>query len=737
MVNEQTPVEGSAEESEPRQHWGDLVARIEAAQQAYYGEDAPTISDAEYDRLMIELQELEEANPALRTPESPTQRVGAPQKITDFAPVEHIERLLSLDDVFTIDDLEAWMARAGAEAPERTRYLCELKIDGLAIDLVYRRGRLVSGATRGDGRVGEDVTGNVRTISAIPRRLSGDDIPDLLEVRGEVFFPVTDFEDLNAHLVEVGKPPFANPRNAAAGSLRQKDPRITADRPLSMICHGLGRVEGYQFPSQGKAYDKLAEWGLPVSPYYKLVGTRAAVLSFVRHWGEHRDEASHQIDGVVVKMDDMSVQRALGATSRAPRWAVAYKYPPEEVNTRLLDIQVNVGRTGRVTPFGVMEPVTVAGSTVEMATLHNASEVKRKGVLIGDTVVLRKAGDVIPEILGPVVALRDGTEREFVMPDSCPSCGTTLAYEKEGDKDLRCPNSRSCPSQQRERVAALAGRGALDIEALGWEAAIALTDPEYSRPAPEDAEGEMPEPQTPVLSSEAGLFELTADDVSDVKVWRRRKVKGEPGPWQQELYFWTKPTAKKPSVPSANTKKMFDELTKARSQPLWRVLVALSIRHVGPTAARALAARFGSVQAIRDASVDDLAETDGVGRVIAESVLDWFTVDWHREIVERWEAAGVRMADDASEAPQQVLEGLTVVVTGSLEGFTRDEAKEAILARGGKAAGSVSKKTDYVVVGANAGSKETKARDLGRPILDEAGFRHLLDNGPQRVPTVG
>lgn len=737
MVNEQTPVEGSAEDTQLAQRWSSLVDRIEAAQQAYYGEDAPTISDAEYDQLMIDLQKLEDAHPRLRTPESPTQRVGAPQKITDFAPVEHIERLLSLDDVFAIDDLEAWMDRASSEAPEKTRYLCELKIDGLAIDLVYRKGRLVSGATRGDGRVGEDVTGNVRTISAVPQRLRGEDVPDLLEVRGEVFFPVADFEDLNAHLVEVGKPPFANPRNAAAGSLRQKDPRITADRPLSMICHGLGRVEGYQFPSQGNAYDKLAEWGLPVSPYYKLVGTRSEVLKFVHHWGEHRDEASHQIDGVVVKMDDMSVQRALGATSRAPRWAVAFKYPPEEVNTRLLDIQVNVGRTGRVTPFGVMEPVTVAGSTVEMATLHNASEVQRKGVLIGDTVVLRKAGDVIPEILGPVVALRDGSEREFQMPTRCPSCGTVLAYEKEGDKDLRCPNARDCPSQQRERVFALAGRGALDIEALGWEAAIALTDPEYSRPDPGDVKGELPEPQAPVLSSEAGLFELSADDLKDVQVWRRRKVKGQPGPWQRELYFWTRPTAKKPSVPSATTKKMFDELDKARSQPLWRVLVALSIRHVGPTAARALAARFGSVEAIRNASADDLAETDGVGRVIAESVLDWFTVDWHREIVERWAGAGVRMADDADEALATTLEGLTVVVTGSLEGFSRDEAKEAILARGGKAAGSVSKKTDYVVVGANAGSKETKARDLGRPILDEAGFRYLLDNGPQGVPTVG
>ncbi len=742
MANEDTPVEASTSEADLRHAWTELAERILAAQEAYYGADAPTISDAEYDHLMRDLQKLEADHPQLRTPDSPTQRVGASQKVTDFAPVTHLERLLSLDNVFTLEELTEWIARAraGAEAAgisEPCQLLCELKIDGLALDLVYRNGHLDSGATRGDGRVGEDVTGNVRTIGAIPQQLTGADVPELLEVRGEVFFPVADFADLNAHLVEIGKPPFANPRNAAAGSLRQKDPRITADRPLSMICHGLGRVEGYDFPSQGHSYQKLAEWGLPVSPYYQLLDTPDQVLDYVQHWGEHRDEAAHQIDGIVVKMDDVQVQRALGATSRAPRWAIAFKYPPEEVNTRLLDIRVNVGRTGRVTPYGVMEPVTVAGSTVEMATLHNAFEVKRKGVLIGDTVVLRKAGDVIPEILGPVVELRDGTEKEFVMPVECPSCGAPLGYEKEGDKDLRCPNAKGCPSQLRERVFALASRSGLDIEALGWEAAIALTDPENARPDPDLVAGEMPEPATPVLASEAGLFDLTAEDLRDVQVWRQPKIKGEPGPWVREPYFWTRPTARKPSVPTATTRKMFDELAKARRQPLWRVLVALSIRHVGPTAARALAARFTSMDAIRSASVEELAQTEGVGAVIAESVVDWFGIDWHQEIVTRWAAAGVRMADDVSELPTPTLEGLTVVVTGSLEGFSRDEAKEAITSRGGKAAGSVSKKTDYVVVGANAGSKETRARELGRPILDEAGFRYLLDNGPQGVPTVG
>lgn len=739
MVDESThgdELEASRAEAEVRHRWTGIVEQVLAAQDAYYAADAPTISDAEYDRLMRSLLELEEAHPELRSPDSPTQKVGAPQRVTDFAPVEHLERMLSLDNVFTRDELSEWMSRVTTAIGSIPTFLCELKIDGLAVDLVYRDGTLVQAATRGDGRVGEDVTGNVRTIQAIPQRLRGRNVPSLLEVRGEVFFPVDDFADLNASLVEAGKNPFANPRNAAAGSLRQKDPAVTASRPLSMIVHGIGAVEGHEFPSQGHAYGELAAWGLPVSPYLSIVTSAEQVQDYVAHWGEHRDDASHQIDGVVVKVDEIATQRLLGATSRAPRWAIAYKYPPEEVNTRLLDIRVNVGRTGRVTPYGVMEPVLVAGSTVEMATLHNASEVRRKGVLIGDTVVLRKAGDVIPEILGPVAELRDGTEREFVMPDHCPSCGAELAYEKEGDKDLRCPNSRTCPSQLRERVFGLASRGALDIEALGWEAAIALTDPENSRPAPEDCHGEMPEPQTPVLTSEAGLFDLQPEDLRDVKVWRRRRIKGEPGPWQLEPYFFTRATANRASAPTATTRKMFEELAKARNQPLWRVLVALSIRHVGPTAARALAGRFGSVDAIRAATVEELAEVDGVGQVIAESVVQWFEVDWHREIIERWSAAGVRMADDRSEAPEQTLEGLTVVVTGSLEGFTRDEAKEAIVSRGGKAAGSVSGRTDYVVVGANAGSKETRARELGRPILDEDGFRYLLDNGPQGVPTI-
>lgn len=733
-MNDETPIEASTDEAGLRHRWTGLVDVILAAQEAYYGSDSPTISDARYDELLRELERLEDEHPQLRTPDSPTQRVGAPQKVSEFAPVTHLERMLSLDNVFTLDELSDWMARTVAAADGPVQFLCELKIDGLALDLVYRQGRLVSGATRGDGRVGEDVTGNVRTIKAIPQRLRGADVPALLEVRGEVFFPVADFDDLNASLVEAGRNPFANPRNAAAGSLRQKDPTVTASRPLSMIVHGLGRVEGHEFPSQGHAYEQLERWGLPVSPYRRIVATGQEVLDFVAHWGEHRHEATHQIDGIVVKVDDVATQTRLGATSRAPRWAIAYKYPPEEVNTTLLDIRVNVGRTGRVTPYAVMEPVVVAGSTVEMATLHNAFEVRRKGVLIGDTVVLRKAGDVIPEIVGPVVELRDGTERPFVMPTRCPACGTELAYEKEGDKDLRCPNARGCPSQLRERVFALASRGALDIETLGWEAAIALTDPEDSRPTEGEVDGVLPPRQTPVLSSEAGLFDLTVEDLRQVRVWRRRRTKEGPGPWQLEPFFFTK--AAEP-VPTATTVKLLEELGKARTQPLWRVLVALSIRHVGPTAARALATRFGSIDAIRAADIEELAGTDGVGLVIAESIVEWFRVDWHDDIVRRWASAGVRMADEAVASSDRTLEGLTVVVTGSLEEFSRDEAKEAIVARGGKAAGSVSRRTDYVVVGANAGSKETKARELGRPILDEAGFRYLLEHGPHGVPTIG
>ncbi len=708
----ETPIDPAAEQpsdvvpDDVRHEWETLAEEARGHQFAYHVRDAPTISDGKYDTMMRRLNALEDEHPSLRTPDSPTQQVGGAIFSTDFTAVDHLERMLSLDNAFSTEEMLEWNARVTRDAGgAELHYLCELKIDGLAVNLLYEKGRLTRALTRGDGRTGEDVTLNVRTVRGIPTELAPSPtypLPDLVEVRGEVYFPIEAFGELNAQLVEAGKPPYANPRNTAAGSLRQKDPRVTASRELRMLVHGLGKREGFTLTRQSEAYAALEAWGLPVSTHFRVVDSIDEVNAFIAHTGEHRHDVEHEIDGVVVKIDEISVQRRLGSTSRAPRWAIAFKYPPEEVNTTLLDIQVNVGRTGRVTPFGVMAPVVVAGSTVERATLHNATEVVRKGVLIGDTVVLRKAGDVIPEILGPVVDLRDGTEREFVMPTHCPACGTLLAPEKEGDKDIRCPNSRSCPAQLRERLSSLAGRGAFDIEALGYEGAVALLD-------------------SGVLADESTLFGLTAADIARVPLYTRAAKKTDPDDAVVDG-----------RVLSANGQKLVDNLGQAKQKPLWRVLVALSIRHVGPTAARALAQHLGSMQRIREASVDELAGVEGVGSVIAESVRDWFDKpgnEWHVDIVERWAADGVRMVDKRDETVEQTLAGLTVVVTGSLDGFSRDETKEAILARGGKASGSVSKKTDYVVVGENAGTKEDKARELGLTILDEAGFRLLLETG--------
>ncbi|WGW12979.1 NAD-dependent DNA ligase LigA [Saxibacter everestensis] len=713
---------------EVRQTAQRLAEQITQHREAYYQRAAPTISDSEFDELMQKLEALEDQYPALRTPDSPTQNVGGAVDQSTFAAVNHLERMLSLDNAFSLDELAAWNDRVTRELGDAKRdYLCELKIDGLAVNLLYENGVLTRAATRGDGRTGEDITANVKTISDIPHRLTGEGYPSQVEIRGEVFFPIEAFGELNAGLVEQGKPPFANPRNAAAGSLRQKNPAITASRPLHMLVHGIAAWEGQPgqppLDRQSHAYELLAEWGLPISEYYKVVDSLKDVDAFIEYYGEHRHDVSHEIDGVVVKVDELSQQRRLGTTSRAPRWAIAFKYPPEEVTTKLIDIQVNVGRTGRVTPFAVMEPVRVAGSTVEMATLHNGYEVKRKGVLIGDTVVLRKAGDVIPEVLGPVVDLRDGAEREFVMPTHCPSCGTELREAKAGDKDIRCPNARSCPSQLRERLFYAASRAAFDIEALGWEAAIALTSPA--------------EPETPPLETEAGLFDLKIEDLADVKIEREVRKKGVlTGEKELVPYFYSRGTDKKPSAPNANTRKFFQELQKAKEQPLWRVLVALSIRHVGPTAARALAEEFASLEDIRDADQERLSAVDGVGPTIAAAVVEWFTVDWHREIVERWAAAGVRMVDERDASIPRHLEGLSIVVTGTLPTYSRDDAKEAIVSRGGKAAGSVSKNTSFVVVGDSPGSKYDKAIELGIPVLNEDGFRVLLDDGPEAANAV-
>ena len=697
-----------------------LTERIEELRAAYY-QDSLLVSDAEYDELVHRLEDLEAKFPELVTDSSPTQTVGGVVDTSTFDPVEHIGPMYSLDNVFDYDELRAWYERVRSATSVKSKFLCELKIDGLAVNLLYRNGELVRAATRGDGRIGEDITANVRTISDIPHHLDTEHPPAEVEIRGEVFFPVEDFAELNASLVAEGKAPFANPRNSAAGSLRQKDPAVTARRPLHMLVHGIAvwtaADDSHPEPAhQSEVYEQFRSWGLPISDYFKVLDTVDEIEDFISYYGEHRHDVTHEIDGIVIKIDDIAVQETLGYTSRAPRWATAFKYPPEEVTTKLIDIQVQVGRTGRVTPFAVMEPVTVAGSTVERATLHNGYEVKRKGVLIGDTVTLRKAGDVIPEVLGPVAALRDGSEHEFVMPTHCPSCGTELGEQKEGDKDLRCPNSRSCPAQLANRIFYLASRAAFDIEALGEEAALALTAPA--------------EPETPPLTSEAFLFDLTPEDLADVKIWRNKKVKGvETGERELVPYFYTRGTAKKPSAPSANTKKLFDELEKAKDQDLWRVLVALSIRHVGPTAARTLAAKFRTLEAIREASLEELSAVESIGTTIAQSIRAWFEIDWHIEIVETWAAAGVRMEDDEVEAAEQTLEGLTIVATGSLSSFTRDGIKEAILGAGGKAAGSVSKKTDYVVAGENAGSKLEKAESLGVPVLDEDQFRVLLETG--------
>jgi DNA ligase (NAD+) len=675
---------------EVRRQWLDLAEQVREHQFRYYVRDAPIISDADFDELLSKLTELEDAHPELRTPDSPTQLVGGAGFATDFTPAPHLERMLSLDDVFAPDELTAWAVRVRDEIGGDTAYLCELKVDGVALGLVYRDGRLTRAATRGDGRTGEDVTLNARTIDDVPERLNADTdypVPAVLEVRGEVYFRLEDFEALNAGLVAEGKPPFANPRNSAAGSLRQKNPAVTARRRLHMVCHGLGRTGGFRPATLHDAYTAMKAWGLPVSTHTSRVEGIDAAAERITYWGEHRHDVEHEIDGVVVKVDDLALQRRLGATSRAPRWAVAYKYPPEQAQTELLDIRVNVGRTGRVTPFAYMTPIKVAGSTVGLATLHNASEVKRKGVLIGDTVTIRKAGDVIPEVLGPVVDLRDGSEREFVMPTTCPECGTPLAPARESDADIRCPNAHYCPAQLRERVFHVAGRGALDIEGLGYEAAIALLD-------------------SGVIADEGDLFNLSEDDLL-----------------RTDLF-----TTKSGTV-SRNGQALIANLEKAKTQPLWRVLVALSIRHVGPTAARALAVEFASLDAITAASTEQLAAVEGVGPTIAAAVTEWFSVDWHRDIVDKWRAAGVRMADERDASVPRTLEGLSVVVTGSLTGFSRDEAKEAIVARGGRAAGSVSKKTAYLVAGEAPGSKYDKAVELAVPVLDEAGFVKLLAEG--------
>ncbi|MEU7578386.1 NAD-dependent DNA ligase LigA [Streptomyces sp. NPDC041068] len=711
--------------AEARDHHAQLAEQIEEHRFRYYVKDQPVVSDAEFDKLLRSLEALEEKHPELRTPDSPTQKVAGSYE-TEFTAVEHRERMLSLDNAFDDEELAAWADRVAKDVGSPGyHFLCELKVDGLAVNLTYEDGKLTRAATRGDGRTGEDITPNVRTITDIPDRLKGDRIPALVEIRGEVFFPMEKFEELNARLVEAGDKPFANPRNAAAGSLRQKDPRITATRPLHMVVHGIGAREGFDIDCLSHAYELLHEWGLPTAQHNKVVDDLQGVRDFIAYFGENRHSVEHEIDGVVVKLDEIPLQGRLGSTSRAPRWAIAWKYPPEEVNTKLINIRVGVGRTGRVTPYAQVEPVTVAGSEVEFATLHNQDVVKKKGVFIGDTVVIRKAGDVIPEILGPVVDLRDGSEREFVMPAECPECGTALRPMKEGDIDLRCPNAQSCPAQLRERLFYLAGRKSLDIENFGYVAAAALTKPL--------------EPAQPPILDEGDIFDLKIEELLPIKSYVLDQDSGLPkrdpktGEEKVVTFF-----ANQKGEAKKNSLAMLENIAAAKERPLARVLTGLSIRHVGPVAAEALAREFRSIDRIDQATEEELAVVEGVGPTIAASLKQWFAEEWHREILRKWRAAGVRMEEEASgedEGPRP-LEGLTVVVTGTLEHHTRDGAKEALQSRGAKVTGSVSKKTAFVVVGDNPGSKYDKAMQLKVPVLNEEGFAVLLEQGPDAAKEV-
>ncbi|WP_255952118.1 NAD-dependent DNA ligase LigA [Streptomyces odontomachi] len=711
--------------AEAREKHAQLAEQVEEHRFRYYVKDQPVISDAEFDRLLRALTALEDEHPSLRTPDSPTQKVSGAYE-TDLAEVEHRERMLSLDNAFDDAELEAWADRIARDVGTTDyHFLCELKVDGLAVNLTYEHGRLTRAATRGDGRTGEDITPNVRTIAEIPERLKGDRIPALVEIRGEVFFPMEAFQELNAGRVAAGEKPYANPRNSASGSLRQKDPKETAKLPLHMVVHGIGAREGFDIDRLSHAYELLHEWGLPTTPYSKVVDDIEGVRAFIEHYGRHRHSVAHEIDGVVVKLDEIPLQGRLGSTSRAPRWAIAWKYAPEEVNTKLVNIRVGVGRTGRVTPYAQVEPVTVAGSEVEFATLHNQEVVKAKGVLIGDTVVLRKAGDVIPEILGPVADLRDGTEREFVMPAKCPECGTPLRPAKEADVDLRCPNARACPAQLRERLFYLAGRRSLDIESFGYVVAAALTRPL--------------EPADSPLTDEGDLFDLTLEQLLPIKAYVLDQDSGLPkrDPKTGEEKIVTL-FANQQGEPKKNTLAMLENIAAAKQRPLDRIITGLSIRHVGPVAARALAREFRSLDRIEQASEEELAAVDGVGGIIAESVKQWFEVDWHREILRKWRAAGVRMEEEGTgedEGPRP-LEGLTVVVTGTLQHYTRDVAKEELQNRGAKVSGSVSKKTSFVVAGENPGSKHDKAVQLKVPVLDEDGFRILLEQGPDAAAEI-
>jgi DNA ligase (NAD+) len=659
----------------------EIRARIRDAAYRYYVLSDPDISDAEYDELMRELEGIEGDSPDLVTPDSPTRSVGAPQA-TAFAPVRHRVPMLSLDNAFSQEELLAWGKRTERAVDTVDGYVCELKIDGVAVSLQYERGRLIQAATRGNGTVGDDITPNVRTIGNVPERLTLDDPPAVFEVRGEIYFPTDAFERLNQQMAAEGRQVFANPRNAASGGLRQKDPRITRSRMLKLLCHSFGLAEGVRFASHSAFLKYCEDAGLPVPGETVRAGNLDEVQEFIRRWEEHRHDLEYEIDGVVVKVDSTNQQQELGNTSKAPRWAIAYKFPPEERTTLLKDIQVSIGRTGAATPFAVLEPVLVAGSTIGLATLHNADEVERRGVRPGDTVWVRKAGDVIPEVVGPVLNKRPPESQPWCFPERCPECGTTLV-RPEGEVVTRCPNTTGCPAQRWATLVHFGSRGAMDIEHLGERTVAALIDAGKLRDA-------------------ADIYSLTAEDLAALPGFKDRSI--------------------------AN---LLEAIEGSKQRPLDRLLVGLSIRHVGDHVASVLAKRMKSLEAIANASEDDLNAIDEVGPTIASSLHAWFADERNRELVRRLLEAGVspRAEEDGQPEVPQVLAGKSVVLTGSLEEQTREQAARAVEERGGRVASSVSKKTDFVVVGADPGSKAERARELGVTMVDEAGFQRLLEKG--------
>lgn len=652
-----------------------LREQIDYHSYRYHVLDDPEVADAEYDQMMIELVRLEEEHPSLVTPDSPTQRVGAPVSEL-FAPVRHRSAMWSLDNAFTFDDLVAWGQRVkrilGAEAD----YYCELKVDGAAVNLVYVDGRLESGATRGDGMIGEDVTANIKTIAAIPLRLRGKKPPPLLEIRGEIFMPVGAFRKLNEELVEAEHRPFANPRNAAAGSLRQKDPRITAKRNLSIICHGLGAFEGVSFTRHSEQMEFLKEVGLRVTPESKLIPDLEQVFKYCEDWQARRHDVAFEADGVVVKVDQIGQREELGYTSKSPRWAIAYKFPPEEKTTRLNAIQVNVGRTGAVTPFAVLEPVILGGARVVMATLHNADEIARKDIRIGDTVLVRRAGEVIPEVIAPVLTKRTGKEKKFKMPANCPICKTPLE-RPSGEKVWRCPNE-SCPSRGMRSIEHFAARGAMDIEGLGEKTVIELWD-------------------RGLIGDVGDIYSLTREQLLALPLFADKKAD-----------------------------QLLDAIESSKSRGLARVLVGLGIRHVGPPTARALTEQFRTIDAIASAGEDELMAVEEIGAVVARAIREFFSSPRNKEVIEKLKAAGIKLEEEKTRRATGSLSGTTFVLTGTLPTLSRDEAAAMIEAAGGKVASSVSKKTDYVLAGANPGSKLAKAEQLGVEIIDEETFRKLL-----------